>query len=133
MSAEEDIRKTISQFANSFDLKDLALMESALADVLTVDYSDLRGDSPKSVTAREYAQARREALDPLHAHANPQSGRVSQVYSGNLFGMVKLNLLPCPTTLSNQIRPPWASTIPFAMLNPKPAPPDERDRDGSPR
>ena len=47
MSAEEDIRKTISQFANSFDLKDWALMESALADVLTVDYSDLRGDPPK--------------------------------------------------------------------------------------
>ena len=47
MSAEEDIRKTISQFANSFNLKDWALMESALADVLTVDYSDLRGVRPR--------------------------------------------------------------------------------------
>ena len=37
MSAEEDIRKTIARFANSFDLKDWALMESALAEVLTVD------------------------------------------------------------------------------------------------
>ena len=43
MSAEEDIRKTIAQSANSIDLKDWALMESALAEVITVDYSDLRG------------------------------------------------------------------------------------------
>ena len=43
ISAEEDISKTIAQSANSFDLKDRALMESALAEVITVDYSDLRG------------------------------------------------------------------------------------------
>ena len=66
MSAEEDIRKTIARFANSFDLKDWALMESALAEELTVDYSDLRGSPPKEVTAREYAQARREALEALN-------------------------------------------------------------------
>ena len=65
MSAEEDIRKTIARFANSFDLKDWALMESALAEVLTVDYSDLRGGPPKQITAREYAEARREALEAL--------------------------------------------------------------------
>ncbi len=40
-------------------------MESALADELTVDYSDLRGDPPKEITSREYAQARREALEAL--------------------------------------------------------------------
>ena len=65
MSAEEDIRKTIARFANSFDLKDWALMESVLAEVLTVDYSDLRGGLPQEITAREYAQARREALEAL--------------------------------------------------------------------
>ena len=31
MPPEEDIRKTIAQFANSFDLKDWAMLESALA------------------------------------------------------------------------------------------------------
>ncbi len=65
MSAGEEIRKTIARFANSFDLKDWALMESALADELTVDYSDLRGGPPKEITARGYAQARREALEAL--------------------------------------------------------------------
>ena len=58
MSAEEDIRKTIARFANSFDLKDWALMESALAEKLTVDYSDLRGESPKEITADSAALCR---------------------------------------------------------------------------
>ena len=53
------------KLANSFDLKDWALMKSVLAGKLTVDYSDLRGDPPKEITAREYAQARREALEAL--------------------------------------------------------------------
>ena len=65
MSAEENIRTTIARFANSFDLKDWALMESALAEELTVDYSDLRGGPPEEITAREYAEARREALEAL--------------------------------------------------------------------
>ena len=65
MSAEEDIRKTIARFANSFDLKDWALMESTLADDLTVDYSDLRSEPLKQTTAREFTQACREALDAL--------------------------------------------------------------------
>ena len=65
ISAEEDIRKTLARFANSFDLKNRTLMESALAEELTVDYSDLRGEPTKAITAREYAQARREALEAL--------------------------------------------------------------------
>ena len=65
MSAEEAIRKTIARLANSFDLKDWTLMKSTLADELTVDYSDLRGDPPTQTTAREFTQARREALDAL--------------------------------------------------------------------
>ena len=62
---EENIRKTIAQFANSFDLKDWVLLESTLADVLTVDYSDQRGGRPQGVTASEYAQARRQSLEAL--------------------------------------------------------------------
>ena len=65
MSAEEEIRNTIARFANSFDLKDWTLTKLPLAEVLTVDYSDLRGGSPEEITAREYAQARREALEAL--------------------------------------------------------------------
>ena len=38
---ELDIQRTISRFANSFDLNDWELMKSALSDNLTVDYSGL--------------------------------------------------------------------------------------------
>ncbi len=65
MSEEEAIHKTIASFASSFDLKDWALMESTLANDLTVDYSDLRGEAPKQITAREFTQARRDALAAL--------------------------------------------------------------------
>ncbi len=40
-------------------------MESALAEELTVDYSDLRVGRSREITAREYAQARGEALEAL--------------------------------------------------------------------
>ena len=65
MPPEEDIRKTIAQFANSIDLKDWALMESSLAEVLTVDHSDLRGDPPEEISAGEFVRARRDALEKL--------------------------------------------------------------------
>ena len=42
-------------------------------------------------------------------------------------GRVKLKVLPLPTTLSAQMRPPWASMMPLAMLRPRPAPPEARD------
>lgn len=66
MSAEEDIRKTIAQFANSFDLNDWTLLESSLANALTVDYTDLRENPPKDMTAHEYAENQRQALDGLY-------------------------------------------------------------------
>ena len=44
---EIDNQRTLARFANSFDLKDWDLMESVLTEVLTVDYSDLRGDPPQ--------------------------------------------------------------------------------------
>src|SRR5262245_14713479 len=37
-------------------------------------------------------------------------------------GMVNANSLPCPTALRTQIRPPCASTMPFAIDSPSPAP-----------
>ncbi len=62
---EIDNQRTLARFANSFDLKDWDLMEPVLTEVLTVDYSDLRGDPPKEITAKEYVAARREALQHL--------------------------------------------------------------------
>jgi len=37
---------------------------------------------------------------------------------------------PQPATLSTSIDPPWASTIAFAMDNPRPVPPFRLDRSG---
>lgn len=37
-------------------------------------------------------------------------------------GIVKKNVEPRPSVLSTQIRPPCASTRPFAMDNPRPVP-----------
>lgn len=41
---------------------------------------------------------------------------------GSLTGSVKINLLPLPTSLSTQIRPPWASTRPLVIYRPSPNP-----------
>jgi hypothetical protein len=68
VSAEFEIQKTISRFANSFDLKDWKLMKSALSDKVVVDYSDLRGDPVQEVDSDTYVQSRREALANLHTH-----------------------------------------------------------------
>ncbi len=37
-------------------------------------------------------------------------------------GRLKLKVLPLPTLLSNQMRPPWRSTISLEMCSPSPAP-----------
>src|SRR5262249_18345159 len=37
-------------------------------------------------------------------------------------GIVKQNVLPRPRVVSTQMRPPWASMMPFAMVRPRPAP-----------
>lgn len=42
-------------------------------------------------------------------------------------GMEKKNVLPCPSTLSTQILPPWASTMCRAMDSPSPVPLPVRD------
>ena len=56
---ELDIQRTISRFANSFDLNDWELMKSTLSDNLTVDYSDLRGEPPRRFAAQDYVNDRR--------------------------------------------------------------------------
>ena len=43
------------------------------------------------------------------------------------------NRLPCPTTLSASMDPPWASTSLRAMVSPSPVPPVLREREGSAR
>ena len=37
-------------------------------------------------------------------------------------GMDILKVVPCPTRLSTEIAPPWASAKPLAMAKPKPVP-----------
>ena len=68
VSVEFEIQKTISRFANSFDLKDWKLMKSVLSDRLTVDYSDLRGDPATELGSDTYVQSRKDALAHLHTH-----------------------------------------------------------------
>lgn len=48
-------------------------------------------------------------------------------------GSVTVKLDPTPSSLSTRIRPPWASTIHFAMDRPKPVPSISRERILSPR
>ncbi len=63
---ELEIQRIIARFANSFDLNDWGLMESALADTLTVVYTDLRGDIPHEITAEDYVSAHQQELGPLN-------------------------------------------------------------------
>ena len=58
---------------------------------------------------------------------------VALVWLPGVLGRAKLKVLPLPTALSTHIRPPWASTIPLEILNPRPAPPEFLDRDRSDR
>jgi SnoaL-like domain len=68
VSVEFEIQKTISRFANSFDLKDWELMKSVLSDRMIVDYSDLRGEPAKEIDSDTYVQSRKDALANLHTH-----------------------------------------------------------------
>ncbi len=64
------------------------------------------------------------------AGAEPDLARLpSDVHPGR----VMVNSVPWPTTLRTSIVPPCACTMPRATLNPMPAPPVARSRDGSAR
>ncbi|MGH8689117.1 MAG: nuclear transport factor 2 family protein [Burkholderiales bacterium] len=68
MTDHEQIANTLSRFMNCFDLKDWKLMEELLAPTVKVDYADLRGGPPSSISSREYAKLRSEALQELATH-----------------------------------------------------------------
>lgn len=62
------IQQLIAHFANSFDLKDWHGLQACFTDALYTDYSDLRGTAAETMTASDYVQSRRKALDHLTLH-----------------------------------------------------------------
>jgi hypothetical protein len=68
MSQKVEIQETISSFMNSFDLKDWTRMKEVLADMILVDYSDLRGDEIQQISANQYIAMRVELHEKLHLH-----------------------------------------------------------------
>ena len=62
------IQELLARFANSFDLKDWDGLQACLAERLAIDYTDLRGTPPETVSALDYVQARRKALEGLKTH-----------------------------------------------------------------
>src|SRR5262249_53510097 len=57
-----------------------------------------------------------------HQHPLPAHDFPSPLLSDSSTGNVKRNVVPSPTRLSTEIRPPCASTNPFAIANPIPVP-----------
>jgi 3-phenylpropionate/cinnamic acid dioxygenase small subunit len=62
------IQELVARFANSFDLKDWSGLEACFTESIYTDYTDLRGTPPETITASEYTNLRREALDHLKLH-----------------------------------------------------------------
>ena len=62
------IQELIAKFANSFDLKDWDGLQACFTESIDMDYSDLRGTSPESISAADYVRFRRESLDHLKLH-----------------------------------------------------------------
>jgi hypothetical protein len=67
-SVESQVQRTISRFMNSFDLKDWETMRRLLAERVRVDYSALRGEPARTITADEFVAARIAALQHLKTH-----------------------------------------------------------------
>jgi hypothetical protein len=62
------VQRTLSRFMNCFDRKDWVGMTPLLADSIHVDYSDLRGEAPRTIAATEFVEARRSALHAIDTH-----------------------------------------------------------------
>jgi 3-phenylpropionate/cinnamic acid dioxygenase small subunit len=62
------IQQLIASFANSFDVKDWNGLQACFTESLHIDYSDLRGTSPETISASDYVKSRRDALDHLKLH-----------------------------------------------------------------
>ena len=60
------VQRTLSRFMNCFDRKDWSGMASLLADDVHVDYFDLRGEPPCTISAAAFVDARRAALQAIH-------------------------------------------------------------------
>jgi hypothetical protein len=68
MTNRDEIENTLARFMNCFDLKDWASMAALLEPTISVDYSDLRGDTPTDVASVDYVRARSDALQDLSTH-----------------------------------------------------------------
>jgi hypothetical protein len=67
------VQRTLSRFMNCFDRKDWEGMGTLLGDTVHVDYFDLRGEPPRTITAAEFVEARRttlHAIDTQHLIGN---------------------------------------------------------------
>lgn len=60
-----DITDLVLRFAQAFDRQDWAALRACLLPTIEVDYSDLRGDPPATITADEFVAARARALGAL--------------------------------------------------------------------
>ena len=62
-----EINNTLSRFANSFDLKDWTALKGVLAENVTVDYADLRGNA-ETLSRDQYVAQREASLQELNTH-----------------------------------------------------------------
>ena len=60
-----DIATVINRFANSFDLKDWEGLKSVLAELIDLDYMDLRG-TRETLSREQYVSLRKTALQELN-------------------------------------------------------------------
>ena len=65
LADKSDIRDLINRFANSFDLKDWQGLQACLCATLHIDYSDLRGTPPETISDKRFVELRQKALEPL--------------------------------------------------------------------
>ena len=65
---EVAVRRVISKFANSADVKDWGELGECLADSIYTDYRDLRGLPPESMSRDDFVAARRAALQAMMTH-----------------------------------------------------------------
>ena len=62
------IANSVSRFMTCFDTKDWDEMSSALGDPVRIDYSDLRGQPPSTISRAEYITARESAHGHTKTH-----------------------------------------------------------------
>jgi hypothetical protein len=68
IAATLELQALVARFANSFDLKDWESLGDCLAEQLRIDYRELRGTAPETVSREEFVRQRRAALQELQTH-----------------------------------------------------------------